>query len=263
MDLITSRDNLKIKYVRSLNTKKFRDQESSFVVEGIKFVREAINEKADIRFVLFSESSLDKCEVKTVEEELKKINAEMIFCTDNVFDSAADTVNAQGVLAVINKKNIDDLRMLKDFKFAVMCDRIQDPGNLGTIIRTADAFGPAVVIMNKGCVDEYNPKVVRASAGAIFRGNFIHGDDEEIINSLNEQGFKIYSTVVESDFTFDDIEKSDKICVVIGNEGQGVSREITDASHMNITIKMSGRAESLNASIAAGISIYEIRKKLL
>lgn len=263
MDLITSRDNLKIKYVRSLNSKKFRDQESSFVVEGIKFVREAISEKADIRFVLFSESALDKNEVKTVEEELKKINAEMIFCTDNVFDSAADTINAQGVLAVINKKNIDDLCLLKDFKFAVMCDRIQDPGNLGTIIRTADAFGPAVVIMNKGCVDEYNPKVVRASAGAIFRGNFIHGDDEEIINSLNEHGFKIYSTVVESDFTFNDIEKSDKICVVIGNEGQGVSREITDASHRNITIKMSGRAESLNASIAAGISIYEIRKKLL
>lgn len=263
MELITSKDNLKIKFVRSLNAKKFRDQENLFVVEGIKFVREAITEKANIKFVLFSESALDKNEAKSIEHELKNVNTEVIACTDNVFDSAADTINAQGILAVINKSDTEDLRLLKDFKFAVMCDRIQDPGNLGTIIRTADAFGPAAVIMNKGCVDEYNPKVVRASAGAIFRGNFIHGDDEEIISSLLEQGFKIYSTVVESDFTFDNIEKSEKICVVIGNEGQGVSREIVDASHMNITIKMSGRAESLNASIAAGISIYEIRKKLL
>ncbi|MDF2616542.1 MAG: rRNA methylase-like protein [Sedimentibacter sp.] len=263
MDLITSKDNLKIKYVRSLSAKKFRDQENSFVVEGIKFVREAITEKANISFVLFSESALDKSEAKAIEHELNNVNAEIITCTDNVFDSAADTINAQGVLAVIKKNDTDDLKLLKDFKFAVMCDRIQDPGNLGTIIRTADAFGPAAVIMNKGCVDEYNPKVVRASAGAIFRGNFIHGDDEEIISGLYEQGFKVYSTVVESDFTFEDIEKSEKICVVIGNEGQGVSREIVDASSMNITIKMSGRAESLNASIAAGISIYEIRKKLL
>lgn len=263
MDLITSKDNLKIKYVRSLNAKKFRDQENSFVVEGIKFVREAITEKASIRFVLFSESALDKNEAKAIESELKSIDAELIACTDNVFDSAADTINAQGVLAVIKKNDTDDLKLIKDLNFAVMCDRIQDPGNLGTIIRTADAFGPAAVIMNKGCVDEYNPKVVRASAGAIFRGNFIHGDDEEIISSLYEQGFKVYSTVVESDFTFEDIERSEKICVVIGNEGQGVSREIVDASSMNITIKMSGRAESLNASIAAGISIYEIRKKLL
>jgi TrmH family RNA methyltransferase len=263
MDLITSKDNLKIKYVRSLSAKKFRDQENSFVVEGIKFVKEAIAEKSNIRFVLFSESALDKSEAKTIEHELKSVNAEVIACTNNVFDSVSDTINAQGVLAVIKKNDIDDLKLLKNFNFAVMCDRIQDPGNLGTIIRTADAFGPAAVIMNKGCVDEYNPKVVRASAGAIFRGNFIHGDDEEIISNLYREGFKIYSTVVESDFTFDNIEKSEKICVVIGNEGQGVSREIVDASNMNITIKMSGRAESLNASIAAGISIYEIRKKLL
>lgn len=263
MDLITSKDNLKIKYVRSLNAKKFRDKENSFVVEGIKFVREAITEKANIIFVLFSESALDKNEASVMRHELKEMNVEVIACTGNVFDSVSDTINAQGVLAVIKKNDTDDLKLLNDFKFAVMCDRIQDPGNLGTIIRTADAFGPAAVIMNKGCVDEYNPKVVRASAGAIFRGNFIHGEDEEIISFLHEHGFKIYSTVVESSYTFADIETSDKICVVIGNEGQGVSREITDASNMNITIKMSGRAESLNASIAAGISIFEIRKKLL
>ncbi len=110
----------------------------------------------------------------------------------------------------------------------------------------------------------YNPKVVRASAGAIFRVDFIYSDsDENMLDELKNTGFKIISTVVESNYTFEDMEKSEKICVVIGNEGQGVSREIADNSHMKITIKMPGRAESLNASIAAGISIYEMRKKLL
>ena len=264
MDIITSKDNIKIKYVRSLGAKKFRDLDDAFIVEGIKFVNEAIKEKANIKFILISEGALEKNEVKELLEKLISGSIETVLCTDNIFDSAADTINAQGVLAVIIKKNNDAEEALKNYRFVIMCDRIQDPGNLGTIIRTADAFGPAAIVLNKGCVDEYNPKVVRASAGAIFRVPFIQGlSDEDILINLKDAGFKIYSTVVESDFSFDDIGNSERICVVIGNEGQGVSQEIIKDSHKSITIKMSGKAESLNASIAAGISIYEIRKKLL
>jgi len=233
-------------------------------VEGIKFVNEAIKEKASIKFILVSESAFNKPEVNWLWQDIKECIIEIIICDDNVFNSTADTINAQGVLAVINKEIFFNERILGTYKFLIVCDRIQDPGNLGTIIRTADAFGPAAVILNKGCVDEYNPKVVRASAGAIFRVPVIHvSSDTEIIQKLKESDFNIISTVVESNNSFEDINKSEKICVVIGNEGQGVSQEITDNSHMTITIKMSGRAESLNASIAAGISIYEIRKKLL
>jgi len=264
MDIIKSKDNNKIKYVRSLSSKKFRDEEDAFIVEGIKFVNEAIKEKADIEYILISESAIGKSEVDELLKFSKDSFIETIACDDNVFNNAADTINAQGVLAVINKKEYSREEAIKEYKFAIMCDRIQDPGNLGTIIRTADAFGPAAVILNKGCVDVYNPKVVRASAGAIFRMPFIHADsDSEILEHLRKSGFNIISTVVDSDLSFDDIHQSERICVVIGNEGQGVSQEIINYSHMSITIKMSGRAESLNASIAAGISIYEIRKKLL
>jgi TrmH family RNA methyltransferase len=262
MDVIRSKDNNKIKYVRSLYTKKCRDEENAFIVEGIKFVYEAIRENAHIMYLILSEIALAKEEVKELYYLSKESGAETVICDDNVFNFSADTINSQGVLAVIKRKN--NTETVGDYKFAILCDRIQDPGNLGTIIRTADAFGPAVVILNKGCVDAYNPKVVRASAGAIFRVTFVHSDsDKEVINSLINLGFKIISTVVNSDYSFDDIENSEKICVVIGNEGQGVSQEIVNNSHMSITIKMTGRAESLNASIAAGISIYEIRKKLL
>lgn len=262
MDIIKSKDNNKIKYVRSLNTKKTRDEEKAFIVEGIKFVKEAIKEKAHIIYLIFSEGSMNKTEIKELVELNHDIEDKIVICQDNVFNSIADTINAQGVLAVI--KRDDNPHHMVDYKFIVYCDRIQDPGNLGTIIRTLDAFGPGLLILNKGCVDLYNPKVVRASAGAIFRVPFINAaQDDEMLQKLKSEGFVVISTVVESDVSFENIEKHEKICVVIGNEGQGVSWEIRNNSHMNITIKMSGNAESLNASIAAGISIYEIRKKLL
>ena len=262
MDIITSKDNNKIKYVRSLNIKKFRDEENAFVVEGIKFVDEAINENADIKFLLVSEEALNKSEVKRLIDSIDESKAAV--CTAQVFSSAADTVNAQGVLAVINKNTAFQNDIIDKFNFIIMCDRIQDPGNLGTIIRTADAFGPAALLINKGCVDIFNPKVVRASAGAIFRVPLIHSkDDLEVINIMKDKGFYIVSTVVDSEYYIDNIEKRNKICIVIGNEGQGVSQDIIDNSDISVTIKMTGKAESINASVAAGICIYEIRKKLL
>jgi TrmH family RNA methyltransferase len=262
MEIIKSKDNRKIKYVRTLNSKKIRDEENAFIVEGIKFVNEAIRENVHIIYLIFSECTFDKPEIKELYNFSRELGVEAIVCDDKVFNSIVDTINSQGVLAVIKKKK--DINTMDDYNFVILCDRIQDPGNLGTIIRTADAFGPASVILNKGCVDVYNSKVVRASAGAIFRVPFIYIDsEEEIIDSLKSKGYKIISTVVDSEHSFEDIENSEKICVIIGNEGQGVSSELINKSHMSITIKMSGRAESLNASIAAGISIYEIRKKLL
>lgn len=264
MDIIKSKDNNKIKYIRSLNSKKKRDEENVFIVEGVKFVNEAINEKANIMYLLFNESSFNKPDIKELYNCAVKAGFDAYFCHEDIFNLTADTINAQGVIAVVEKKKYDRNHILQNYKFIIMCDRLQDPGNLGTIVRTSDAFGPAAIILNKGCVDIYNPKVVRATAGAIFRVPFIYLDsNEELINILKDNGFKIISTVVESNYSFDDVKEENKICIVIGNEGQGVSREIVENSHLNITIRMPGRAESLNASIAAGISIYEIRKKLL
>ncbi|WP_313344978.1 RNA methyltransferase [Sedimentibacter sp.] len=264
MNIIKSKDNNKIKFIRSLASKKKRDEENAFIVEGIKFVKEAINENQNIMYLLFGEASFYKSDIKELYEITYKSGYEVYVCDDNTFNSAADTINAQGVIAVIEKKIYNIYDILQNYKFVIVCDRLQDPGNLGTIIRTSDAFGPAAVILNKGCVDIHNPKVVRASAGSLFRVPYVYMDsDIELIKALKEQGFKIISTVVESEYSFDDLKEENKICVVIGNEGQGVSREIIENSCMNITIRMPGRAESLNASIAAGISIYEIRKKLL
>ncbi len=262
MDIITSKENIKIKYVRNLNLKKFRDKENVFVLEGIKFIQEAVDEEADIKFLLVSQDALNKNEVQKLIESVDKNKS--FVCSAETFNSAADTVNAQGVLAVISKNTAPQSDIIDKFNFIIMCDRIQDPGNLGTIIRTADAFGPSALLLNEGCADIYNPKLVWASAGAIFRLPFIYSqDDLAMLSILKDRGFYIVSTVVDSEYTFDTMKNKNKICLVIGNEAQGVSDLIIDNSDIALTIKMSGKAESLNASVAAGISIYEIRKKLL
>jgi TrmH family RNA methyltransferase len=264
MDIIRSRENNRIKLVRSLNSRKNREDEGAFVVEGMKFVREALKENSEIEFILISEGVMGRNETDLILDELYLKDIVFYVCEEKIFDNTADTINSQGILAVVKKHRYDLENVLKESRFIVFCDRIQDPGNLGTIIRTADAFGPASVVLNRGCVDAYNQKVVRATAGAVFRVPIVTDcEDEEIIASLKEAGFKIISSVVESEYSFNEMEKAERICVVIGNEGQGVSKYITDNSEMSITIRMTGRAESLNASIAAGIIIYETRKKLL
>lgn len=261
MDMISSKDNSRVKYVRALNSRKNR--QDCYVVEGVKFVREAIDHKAEVKYILASSLRAEKDEVAALVSAAKAAGIECLYCEESIFDGISDTINSQGILAVLAKDKYDVNKILESYNFVILCDRVQDPGNLGTIIRTADAFGPAAVILNKGCADAYSPKVVRAAAGAMFRVPVIDGYSDEATADLKAAGFKVFSTVVSSPFSFDDVEEAKKICIVIGNEGQGISQEIIINSDLQITIKMTGRAESLNASVAAGICIYEMRKKLL
>ncbi len=261
--LIKSKDNQKIKLVRSLDNKKNRDLQSLYVIESIKLIEEAIKNNIAFEFVFMSESLSNKTDslnlIKTFNE--KKIEYHLI--EDNLFKDLSNTVNSQGIIGIAKKPNNNIESIIKNNNFIVFCDMLQDPGNLGTIIRTADAFGPCAVILSPSCVDAYNDKTVRACAGAIFRVPIIEIKNSlDFMKSLKEQEFSIISTVVDSDKSFEDIDKPNKICLVIGNEGNGVSKELKDVSDTCITIKMTGQTESLNASIAAAISIYEIRKKL-
>lgn len=261
--LIKSKDNQKIKLVRSLENKKTRDLQGLYVIESVKLIEEAIKENIAFEFVFMSESLSNKTESSKLIKALVESKIEYHLIENNLFKEVSNTVNSQGILGIAKKpkQNIEDI--IENNNFMVFCDKLQDPGNLGTIIRTADAFGPCAVVLSPGCVDAYNDKTVRACAGAIFRVPIIEIDNSlDFMNSLKEKEFSIISTVVDSVKSFEDINNLKKICLIIGNEGNGVSKEIKEASDECITIKMTGQTESLNASIAAAISIYEIRKKL-
>lgn len=258
--MIESKDNKKIKHIKSLNQKKYRIKNKEYYIEGIKSIKESLFEKADIKYILINEKVKDNIDIKKIVEMCDECNLDYTYVEKNIFAKITNTVNSQGIICVIKVKDHNKEDLLLNKTLIIYCDRIQDPGNLGTIIRTADAFGPAVVFLSKGCVDTFNPKVVRAAASALLRIPVLNDSCDEILPLLKEMKYLIISTVTDSEKTFKDITNTERICLVIGNEGQGISEQIKQLSDLNVTIKMTGNSESLNASVAAGISIYELRK---
>lgn len=252
--LITSKDNSKIKEIKKLKEKKYR--KTAFIVEGIKMLKEAISEKAEIDTIIIREDT--ELDFK-LESELEK---KVIHVTKNVFETISDVVSPQGVLVVINKK-IDDNKINQYADYILALDGIQDPGNLGTIIRTADSANIKQILVSKDTVDSYSPKVVRSTMGAIYRVKIIECEDlAKTLKSLQTTGFEIVTTDLHTDKSIYDMNYNKKI-VVIGNEANGVTPEIRELSNYRVKIPMLGKTESLNAAVATGIMIYEyVRQKI-
>ena len=245
--LITSKDNSKIKEIKKLKEKKYR--KTAFIVEGIKMLKEAISEKAEIDTIIIREDT--ELDFKLYSELEKK-----------VIETISDVVSPQGVLVVINKK-IDDNKISKHADYILALDGIQDPGNLGTIIRTADSANIKQILVSKDTVDSYSPKVVRSTMGAIYRVKIIECEDlAKTLKSLQTTGFEIVTTDLHTDKSIYDMNYNKKI-VVIGNEANGVTPEIRELSNYRVKIPMLGKTESLNAAVATGIMIYEyVRQKI-
>lgn len=258
--MIESKDNKKIRHIKSLNQKKYRIKYKEYFIEGIKFTKESLSENVDINYILINEKVKDNLDIRSIVEICNKRSIDYQYVKNSIFAKITKTVNSQGIISVIKVKDYDKEDLLLNKTLVIYCDRIQDPGNLGTIIRTADAFGPSIVFLSNGCVDTFNPKVVRAAASALLRIPVLNDRSDEILSLLKERNYLIISTVTDSEKTFKDITNTEKVCLVIGNEGQGITEYIKQLSDLNVTIKMTGNSESLNASIAAGISIYELRK---
>ena len=252
--LITSKDNSKIKEIKKLKEKKYR--KTAFIVEGIKMLKEAISEKAEIDTIIIREDT--ELDFK-LESELEK---KVIHVTKNVFETISDVVSPQGVLVVINKK-IDDNKISKHADYILALDGIQDPGNLGTILRTADSVNLKQIIVTKTTADSYNPKVVRSTMGAILRVKVIETDDlVATLKEIKKNKFKVVVTSLDTNDSVYDIEYNKKV-IVIGNEANGVSKEVQAIADNRVKIPMLGKTESLNASVATGIMLYEyVRQKI-
>ena len=249
--VITSKDNNLVKEIKKLKEKKYRKEK--FIVEGIKIVKEAIEENASIDLIVMSES---------FDENIDRIDKyKKIIVTDKIFKELSDVCMPQGILAVINKNINKEI----DFnsEYIMFLDGLQDPGNIGTIIRTLDSANIKQLLVTKDTVDAYSPKVVRSTMGAIFRVNIIEIEDcLKTFKDLKESGFEIVTTSLDAKNSIYDISYNKKV-VVIGNEANGVRKEVKESSDYLVKIPMLGKAESLNASVAASIMIYEyIREKL-
>ncbi len=249
--IITSKDNEIIKNIKKLKEKKYRLD--TYIVEGIKMVKEAISENQEIELIAIREDF-------KIDFDTKKIK--IVTISNKIFNDISDVKTPQGILAVIKKNQNNQIETNSDYILAL--DSLQDPGNMGTIIRTADSANINQIIINKTTVDPYSPKVIRSTMGAIYRTNIIEVEDlKATLKEMKSKGFQIITTDLKATQSIYDINYNNKTVVVIGNEANGVSQEILQTADKKVIIPMLGKTESLNASIAASIMIYEyVRQKI-
>ena len=261
MQVISSKDNELVKHIKKLKDKKYRDESNEYIIEGVKLIEEAVKENAKIKKIIVCEDTTRTYEIPTnVMLEIAKY--ECIYVTDNIFSSITQVTNPQGIMAIIEKNSTNqEIDYSQDIIIAL--DDVQDPGNLGTILRTVDSIGLNQIIVSKETADAFNPKVVRSTMGAIFRIKIIEVEDlKQTVKEMKKHHFKLMVTSLQTENSIYDIDFHKKI-IVIGNESNGVSKEIQDLADEKAKIPMLGKTESLNASVAAGIVMYEyVRQKL-
>lgn len=252
--IITSKDNETIKSIKKLKEKKYRTE--SFIVEGIKMVKEAL-EQAEVEKVIVSETFSSSDDFKSLNCDEQKL----IIASDKLFEDLTDVVTPQGIIAVVKKSS--NLEIDYSDEFVLALDGIQDPGNLGTIIRTADSANIKQILVSKDTVDAYSPKVVRSTMGGIFRTKVIEVEKlAQTLNLFKDNGYKVVTTELSAEKSIYDIDYQ-KSVVVIGNEANGVTEEVSKTATEKVIIPMLGKTESLNAAVATSIMIYEyVRKKL-
>lgn len=232
-NMIESLENQKVKYLAKLTHAKYRKKEQKFIVEGKHLVDEAI--KLNLLEEAFSINDIEGY-TRVTDAVMKKI-------------SNTDTLVSEiGLCRMIDKNDLSN--------HILILDGVQDPGNMGALMRSAVAFGFATIVLGNGCVDIYNDKVIRSSQGAIFKLNFIYKNLLDFIPSLTD--YKVYGTDVVNGIELDDVENSDKLAIVLGNEGNGISKEVKALINKNIYIPMQN-TESLNVSVAGGIIMYRLR----
>lgn len=261
MQLITSKENSTIKEIKKLKDKKYRFEMSKFIIEGFRFVEEGLKSDFLVDKILVKESIIDKFKDKFINY-IEQYEDKIFVVGDSIFKSISSTDNSQGVLAVIK---MDSKNVIPKDGIYILVDRVQDPGNLGTIIRTADSAGCAGVIIIKGTVDLYNEKTLRSTMGSIFNIDIIQEDESlEFTKNLIENNYNLICSSLKTDKNFYDVDLDKNSIIAVGNEGNGVSDEVMKLATTMVKIPMLGSAESLNVAIATSIMIYEgVRQRIL
>lgn len=251
MEFINSLDNSTIKKVKKLKQRKYREEEKKFLAEGRKFLD--FTYTPDL--IILKENFED---LENITTKLERFNCRKIVVNDRIFKELTSQENSQGVILVYPycETNIEKIN-----NNIIVLDKIQDPGNLGTIIRVADAAGFKDIILTKGSVDCYNEKCVRSSMGSIFNMNIVYMEEFQLIQFLKEKKYKFLVTALENNsIEYTDITLNEKNAIIFGSEGNGVSDNFLKAADETVIIPIYGSAESLNVAMASGIILYKVRE---
>lgn len=259
---LQSKDNKKIKYFLSLKKHKYRERENKFLVEGIKIVEEYIHSTL-VETVIYTEKIFQNRDGEELLKKIKSEKIEKIEVSEKLMKILSSTQTPQGVIAVVNKKFycLEDIELKKD-NFLVILEGIQDPGNLGTIIRTSFAISVSAIILLKGCVDLYNPKVLRSAATYIYNFPIILLEDvSELLSYLKENDFEIILTDPHSEKNCFEVKYPERIALVLGSESRGISETFRKEKFLSIKVPIFSNVESLNVSVAFSVIGYEILRQ--
>ena len=265
---ISSKDNEKIKNIKKLEDKKFRNKTGLYIVEGIKIVKEAINSMKNIEFIVYNREILESInngkEILEIIDKIEDIN--IIEVPKEILSYVTDTISPQGIIAVLEmeKKNILDYLSLNKQEGFLIVDRVQDAGNFGSIIRSCNAFNIKNIICIKGTVDPFMNKVVRSTMGGILRTNIFEVDEsnvEDLVINLKNKEYNIITTAlydsIDLRIAISENKINEKTVFVVGNEANGVSEVFQKNSDLKVKIPMQKDAESLNVAMATSIVLYE------
>ncbi len=262
MEAISSKSNDNVKFIRGLNEKKFRNKNKAFYLEGIKIANEILdrNKAIDILFIAYSKSILLSANggQELLNKILKLNNIKVLEFNENTFKYMTDTMTPQGVLVVLKmpEYNLRDV-LLNESKNVVVLDQVQDLGNIGTIVRSSNAFDVDTIICTQGTADVYSPKALRSTMGGILNCNIIYIDSVQELNILKEFGYKLVTLSLDTENMLSSLNLNLKYAFVMGNEANGVSKEIQEISDILVKIPMTEKIESLNVGVATSIVLYE------
>ncbi len=258
---ITALQNPLIKETAELKQKKYRLQRQKFLAEGLNTVEVAIS--CGVAEAIFYTHTEDVRMLNLLKQAASE-NVNSVCVSDRVMKKIADTETPPGLVAVCKMQRLKLEEMLAEGKMLLVLDRVSDPGNLGTIVRTADAAGFGGLVLMRGSADVYAPKAVRASMGSLFNLKVLDGiEEKEFIVAAKKAGYEILVTSLKGDVSLYETDLSGQLAIVMGSEIGGVSGTFMEASAKKVFIPMEGRAESLNVAVAAGILMFEILRRKL
>ena len=250
MKRIESTQNALVKHWKKLvTTRKEREKTGEFIVEGFHLVEEALKNKEQIVQIIVREG-VDLPLLWATD------NVVMVEVTDSVAKEIAETETSQGVFAHCKQQQATNEDQA-NWRKLLLVDAVQDPGNIGTMIRTADAAGIDAVVLGKGCADAYNPKTLRSAQGSHFHIPVVRGELMDWIEDLQERDVKVYGTALQDAIDYTEVEGSQNFALIVGNEGSGIHPQLLDKTDQNVIIPILGKAESLNVAVATGILLYQ------
>ncbi len=251
--MIISASNDFVKHIKKLQTKKsYRKQNGLFVVEGLRLVKDGIK---NVETVVVSEN-FDLSLISELNEK------EVVTVSDKIFKEISDTVNPQGIMGIAKMNFCTETELMDENPFIIFCDAVADPGNMGTIIRTADAVGASGVVLGENCVDLYNPKTVRSTMSSLFNVKIFETENSiQTLTDFKNKGIKIAGTSPAAEKSIYNADFTGAVAAVIGNEANGICSEILALCDEKLKIPMLGVAESLNASVAAAVTMYEVLRQ--